>query len=254
VSSTGFARKFKIGPIGVSRTTYADATASIVAAAKEERRALVAATSAHGLTLAEHDPAFAAMLNQFELVTPDGMPVRWALNLLHGAGLEDRVYGPNLTLSVCQAAAEAGVPIYLYGSKPEVLEQLVARLPEKAPGLRIAGYKSPPFRPLTPEEDAADVADIVGSGAKMVFIGLGCPRQERWAFEHRERLPMPPGAGMDAAGRPRVAVPPGHRAAAALAPLRAPRPGHGLADRARVRPQLSLNVASTPGHRARRTI
>jgi N-acetylglucosaminyldiphosphoundecaprenol N-acetyl-beta-D-mannosaminyltransferase len=191
MSSTGFARKFKIGPVWVSRTTYADATASIVAAAHEGRRALVAATSAHGLTLAEHDPAFADMLNRFELVTPDGMPVRWALNLLHGAGLADRVYGPNLTLSVCQAAAEAGVPIYLYGSKPEVLDQLVIRLPEKAPGLRIAGYKSPPFRPLTAEEDAADVAEIVASGAKMVFVGLGCPRQERWAFEHRERLPMP---------------------------------------------------------------
>jgi exopolysaccharide biosynthesis WecB/TagA/CpsF family protein len=191
MKGTRFARKHRIGPIWVSNTTYDDATGSILAAARENRSALVAATSAHGLTLAEHDRAFAAMLNQFELVTPDGMPVRWALNLLHGAGLSDRVYGPNLMLRVCQAAAEASMPIYLYGSKPEVLAQLVARLPEKAPGLRIAGSKSPPFRPLTPEEDAADVAEILASGAGIVLVGLGCPRQERWAFEHRDRIPMP---------------------------------------------------------------
>jgi exopolysaccharide biosynthesis WecB/TagA/CpsF family protein len=180
-----------VGPILVSRTTYDDATSSVLEAARARQAAVVAATSAHGLTLGAHDPEFGRILNQCELVTPDGMPVRWALNLLHDAGLPDRVYGPTLMLRICEAAARQGVGIYLYGSKPEVLDQLVRRLEEKVAGLRIAGHRSPPFRPITPEEDADDVRDIRGSGAGILFVGLGCPRQERWAAAHRDRLEMP---------------------------------------------------------------
>jgi exopolysaccharide biosynthesis WecB/TagA/CpsF family protein len=117
--------------------------------------------------------------------------VRWALNLLHGAGLRERVYGPTLMLNVCAAAAEAGLGVYLYGSRPEVVSQLAMRLAHRTPGLRIAGYRPSRFRASTPEEDAGDVEHILSSGAQLVFVGLGCPRQERWAFEHRDRLPMP---------------------------------------------------------------
>jgi len=183
--------RFPVAGIRISRATYASATASIIAAARASRTTLVAATSVHGLTLGSIDPAFGQQLDAFDLLTPDGQPVRWALNLLHRAGLSERVYGPTLMLSVCAAAAREGLGIYLYGSRPEVLELLVRRLPAKVPGLRIAGYRSPPFRPTTADETADDLRDIRASGARILFVGLGCPRQEQWAYAHRFDLDLP---------------------------------------------------------------
>jgi exopolysaccharide biosynthesis WecB/TagA/CpsF family protein len=130
-------------------------------------------------------------LNHFDLVVPDGQPVRWALNLLHGTGLEDRVYGPNLMLRICAAAARDDLPIYLYGSKPEVLAALTRNLQAKFPALRIAGAEPSRFRKLTESEKAETVARIRASGARIVFAGLGCPRQEVWAYEYRDQLSMP---------------------------------------------------------------
>jgi exopolysaccharide biosynthesis WecB/TagA/CpsF family protein len=180
-----------VGGIGISLATYASATRSIIAAAQAHRPALVAATSVHGVTQGTIDPVFGRMLNDFDMLTPDGQPVRWVLNGLHGAALTDRVYGPTLMLQVCEAAAEQGLSVYLYGSRPEVLDRLVRRLRECLPRLRIAGTCAPPFRPLHPDEDAAQVADIIERGTDIVFVALGCPRQERWAYAHRNRLPMP---------------------------------------------------------------
>jgi N-acetylglucosaminyldiphosphoundecaprenol N-acetyl-beta-D-mannosaminyltransferase len=185
------APRFPVAGVLVSRTTYADATASIIGAACEGVPLVAAATSVHGLAMGAIDPEFGAILNSFELITPDGQPIRWALNALHGAGLAERVYGPTLTRCLCEAAAQAGVSVYFYGSRPDVLERLVRRLSITVPGLRIAGYQSPPFRPLTAAEDAEETERIIASGAQLVFVGLGCPRQERWAFEHRVRLGRP---------------------------------------------------------------
>jgi N-acetylglucosaminyldiphosphoundecaprenol N-acetyl-beta-D-mannosaminyltransferase len=174
-----------------SATTYDDATAHVLTAARDQRSLLLAATSVHGISIASGDAEFRAKLNAFDIVAPDGQPVRWGLNLLHGASLTDRVYGPTLTLRVCAAAAEAELPVYFYGSTPAVLERLTASLTRAIPRLCVAGFHSPPFRQTTPEEDAADAQAIAESGARIVFVGLGCPRQERWAFGQRERLAMP---------------------------------------------------------------
>ncbi len=187
----GFPERRPVAGIRITPTTYDEATACILAAARARRPALVAATSMHGLTLGAIEPEFGALLNAFDMLPPDGQPVRWALNLLHGAGLRDRVYGPTLTLRLCEAAAREGLGVYFYGSRPDVLRRLATRLQARVPGLRIAGYRSPPFRPLSPEEDAAAVRDILQSGASLVFVGLGCPRQERWAYAHRDRIPAP---------------------------------------------------------------
>jgi exopolysaccharide biosynthesis WecB/TagA/CpsF family protein len=186
-----FPSRRPVAGILMSCATYETATASIVEAAKARQPALISATSAHGLTLGAVEPEFGQQLNSFDMLTPDGQPVRWALNLLHGAGLPDRVYGPTLMRRVCEAAAHESLPIYLYGGRQEVLDQLVRQLRKQIPELRIAGYRSPPFRPLTPEEDADDVREIVGSGARILFVGLGCPRQDKWAYEHRDRLELP---------------------------------------------------------------
>ncbi len=186
-----FPPRLPVAGIWITPTTYAEATDRIVRAAQARASALVAATSVHGLSLGATDPAFGEQLNDFDMLPPDGQPVRWALNLLHGAGLRDRVYGPNLMLQVCQAAAREGVGIYLYGGRPEVLERLAERLRSAIPALHIAGRRSPPFRPTTREEDADDVQDIVESGAGIVFVGLGCPRQEQWARSHRDAISAP---------------------------------------------------------------
>lgn len=189
--SVSVAARLPVAGVLVSRTSYSDAVESLIQAARARVPVLAAATSVHGLTLAAIDPEFGAILNSFELVTPDGQPVRWALNVLHAAGLKERVYGPTLMRRLCEAAEAEGLSVYFYGSRPEVLAGLVERLRQSMPGLQVAGCSAPPFRPLTPEEDAAEVERIITSGARLVFVGLGCPRQERWAYQHRLQLQRP---------------------------------------------------------------
>ena len=180
--------KLDLFGVGVTPTCYADAVAVILRAARAGSGGVVDLMPVHGLITAARDAAFRRRVNGFELVAPDGQPVRWALNRFHNAGLSDRVYGPELMLRLCRAAAEQGVGVYLYGGTPEVLDKLKNGLAERFPRLRIAGAESPPFRPLTAEEDAAVVARMNESGAGVVFLGVGCPKQEVFAAEHRDRL------------------------------------------------------------------
>jgi exopolysaccharide biosynthesis WecB/TagA/CpsF family protein len=142
----------------------------------------------HGLITAGTDKKFGAAMNSFDMVCPDGHPVRWALNALYNTNLPDRVYGPDLMLMLCKAAAEKGIGIYLYGSTEAVLDKLKSNLRARFPGLKIVGAESPPFRNLSPVEDDKVVERLNSSGAGIVFIGLGCPKQEMWAFEHREKI------------------------------------------------------------------
>jgi N-acetylglucosaminyldiphosphoundecaprenol N-acetyl-beta-D-mannosaminyltransferase len=180
--------KVDVFGLEVSPTTYEEATETIIAAASWHSPAVVSCHAVHALVTFSGDRELREKANTFEMITPDGQPVRWALNLLHGTRLRDRVYGPQLTLRVCRAAAEAGVSIYLYGGTPEVLQKLESNLCRQFPGLQIAGSESPPFRALTEEEDRAVVERINGSGAGIVFIGLGCPKQDLFAHDHRDRV------------------------------------------------------------------
>ena len=174
--------------IGVNPVTYAVATTTILDAAKARRSFAVSALATHGLMLAEGDAAFRDVVNQIDLVTPDGQPVRWALNRLHGAGLKDRVYGPALTGYVCSAAAHEGVGVYLFGSTEQTCSRFAAELERRYPGIAIAGVQPDRFREATPEEDEADVHRMNESGAGVVLVGRGCPRQERWVAAHRGRV------------------------------------------------------------------
>ncbi len=174
--------------VRVHSLTMAEAVRRIVGWALRGEGRAVAPTGAHGVIEAQDRADFRAVLNRADLVVPDGQPVAWTLRAL---GLPDteRIYGPDLTLALCRAAAAAGLPIGLYGSTPETLALLQERLPQLAPGLQVACAISPPFRALTDEEDAEYVAQITASGARIVFVGLGCPRQEVWCDAHRERIP-----------------------------------------------------------------
>jgi N-acetylglucosaminyldiphosphoundecaprenol N-acetyl-beta-D-mannosaminyltransferase len=143
-----------------------------------------------------------------DLVTADGMPLAWALRLL-GVRAAPRVYGPRLMLALCAGAARAGIPVALFGSTPETLAALERALARRFPALRVAWRESPPFRGWTEDVDAAVRRAVAASGARILFVGLGCPRQERWMAAQRGRLPavmLGVGAAFDfVAGRKRQA-------------------------------------------------
>jgi exopolysaccharide biosynthesis WecB/TagA/CpsF family protein len=142
----------------------------------------------HAIVESIRDEFLRAKVNRFDAVGTDGHPVRWALNHLHGVGLADRVYGPELMLRLCERAAQDSIPIYLYGSSPRVIGLLQQQLLARFSGLAIVGAESPPYRPLTPQEDANVVRRINASGARIVFVGLGCPKQDHFAADHADSI------------------------------------------------------------------
>ena len=183
--------KVPIFGIGISVTDYTEACASIIDAARARRSYAVSALATHGLTEAARDGEFGELVNSIELVTPDGQPVRWAMNILHGTALSERVYGPDLVAAVCATAALEGMSVYLFGSSAVTCRAVAGELPRRYPGLRISGVQPDRFRDATADEDAADVQRIRASGADIVLVGRGCPRQERWVAQHRGLIPVP---------------------------------------------------------------
>lgn len=177
--------------VRVDVVDYEAAVAKIIDAAEAGRPLGVSALAVHGVMTGVLDKVHRYRLNHLDLVVPDGQPVRWALNFVHGASLPDRVYGPRLMLDVCAKAAERELPVYLYGSRPEVLAALSDKLRTRFPDLQLIGAQPSRFRRTTAEEKAAIVEEIRASGAAVVFVGLGCPRQEVWAYEYRQALSMP---------------------------------------------------------------
>ncbi|MEV7621534.1 WecB/TagA/CpsF family glycosyltransferase [Actinoplanes sp. NPDC089786] len=175
----------------VDMVDYEAATAKILEAARDRRPYAVTALAVHGVMTGVQDPAHNARLNSFDLVTPDGQPVRGALNLLHHAGLADRVYGPELTLRVLRQAAAEGLPVYLYGSTQPTLDRLIPALEVMFPALKIAGVEASKFRTSHPGEPAEIAERIKASGARIVLVGLGCPRQEVFTYAMRPLLDMP---------------------------------------------------------------
>jgi N-acetylglucosaminyldiphosphoundecaprenol N-acetyl-beta-D-mannosaminyltransferase len=177
--------------VAIDVTDYEAAVEDILEAARGRKAFGVTALAVHGLMTGVLDNEQRFRLNALDLVVPDGQPVRWALNWIYGAGLRERVYGPNLTLEVCRRAEKEGLSVFFYGGTAEILEQLEQNLIKRFPRLRVAGTLSSKFRCLTiPEKDRV-VEEIRSSGASIVFVGLGCPRQEIWAYEFRECIPCP---------------------------------------------------------------
>ena len=180
--------KYRLLGIDVSRTDYDDAVKAVIQAAQQRIPAIVTHLPIHGIVVASRDADLGAKINSFDIVAPDGHPVRWALNMLYKTKLADRVYGPEMMLRLTRRAAETGVGVFLYGSSPEVVEKLSMNLIRLFPSVRIAGYESPPYRRLTEREDDAAVARINGSEAGLIFLGLGCPLQDIFAYEHRDSI------------------------------------------------------------------
>lgn len=176
----------------VERVDYDEAVALIVDAARERRSLRVAAANVHVVMEARADPELAALLSAFELVVPDGQPLRWVLNALPaGARLDDRVYGPELMRRVCSAAAREGLPIFLYGATEATLARLTPALRALEPELCVAGTRAPGFGPHLWRDAERDVAHIRATEARVVLVGLGCPRQERFIGRYAESLGAP---------------------------------------------------------------
>jgi N-acetylglucosaminyldiphosphoundecaprenol N-acetyl-beta-D-mannosaminyltransferase len=174
--------------INVNETSYEDATGLIRTWAQAGESRAVYATSVHG-TMEAHDVRqFREIVSRADLVTPDGMPLVWMLRL-KGVRNQQRVYGPSLMLHILGMAAREGLPVGLYGGEPETLQKLVSRIESGFPAIKIPYAFSPPFRPLNNEETIDARQRIIDSGVRILFVGLGCPRQEQWIDTQRGIIP-----------------------------------------------------------------
>lgn len=177
--------------VRVDVVDYEAAVCRIIAMAASRSGGSCTALAVHGVMTGVLNAEQRHRINAFDLVTPDGQPVRWGLNWLYGTQLRERVYGPTLMLELCQAAAGAELPIYLYGGRPDVVEELRERLSVRFPRLLVAGAEPSRFRQLSLQERTELIERVRASGAAMTFVGLGCPRQEVFAFENADGLSMP---------------------------------------------------------------
>jgi N-acetylglucosaminyldiphosphoundecaprenol N-acetyl-beta-D-mannosaminyltransferase len=159
----------------------------------------ICVTGMHGVTEAQHDSEFKDILNASDLVVPDGFPLVWLGRRKGYSQLRRRVYGPELMATFCEQTAGKAYRHFFYGGAPGVADELAKRFREKYPGLQVAGTFCPPFRALTIEEDEEVIRSIRNSHADIVWVGLSTPKQERWMFEHRDRLNVPVLIGVGAA-------------------------------------------------------
>jgi N-acetylglucosaminyldiphosphoundecaprenol N-acetyl-beta-D-mannosaminyltransferase len=179
--------RFDVLGVGISAVSLAGAASEIERWLTAGERHYVCVTNVHTVMECQRDPELMRIHNESGMTTPDGMPIVWCGKR---AGARDitRVYGPDLMLELCTRLDGSPYAAFLYGTTERTLDLLQARLKRDFPELVVAGSYAPPFRPLTPDEDDDVVARINASGAQIVWVGLGAPKQERWMAEHMDRL------------------------------------------------------------------
>ncbi|MBW4516488.1 MAG: WecB/TagA/CpsF family glycosyltransferase [Timaviella obliquedivisa GSE-PSE-MK23-08B] len=155
--------------------------------AKRRLSKVVCVANVHMLMEAHRNPQFAAVLSNADLVTPDGMPLVWLMNLL-GVWRQNRVAGMDILLALCHQVSVKKISVFFVGSERETLDRMRVRLQQEFPQLQIAGMEPLPFRPLNSEEDADIIEKINSSEAGIVFVSLGCPKQEIWMSEHQGKI------------------------------------------------------------------
>jgi len=174
--------------INLNETSYEAVTRQIQAWAQAGESRAVYATSVHG-TMEAHDVLeFRDILNRADLITPDGMPLVWMMRL-KGFKNQQRTYGPTLMLHILEMAAREKISVGFYGAKSNTLDTLVARMKTAYPDLFVNYAFGPPFRPLSEQEMAQIRQEIIQSGVQILFVGLGCPRQEKWIDTQRGYIP-----------------------------------------------------------------
>jgi N-acetylglucosaminyldiphosphoundecaprenol N-acetyl-beta-D-mannosaminyltransferase len=171
----------------IDALAWDDAVRQIVAwgAARESR--YICICNVHSVVTATRDPEFKRAVNNADMATSDGAPIAWALRKL-GFPAQQRINGPDLMWRYLREAEEAGQTVYFYGSTRDTLVKLRSTIAREFPGLKVAGTCSPPFRELSALEDEDEIEKINRSGANVVFVGLGCPKQEKWMAAHRGRI------------------------------------------------------------------
>ena len=178
----------KVLGVNIAGRSYGQAAAHSVRWALNGESRTVVFANVHVVMEAYDDRRFRAELNAMDLVNPDGMPLVWALRAL-GATPVSRVYGPDATKEVLRAAEEAGISVGFYGGTEATLAKLVTVVRQSYPKLKINFAMSPPFRAPTQAEDDEIVRQIVQTGVRILFVGLGCPKQERWLTAHKGLVP-----------------------------------------------------------------
>jgi N-acetylglucosaminyldiphosphoundecaprenol N-acetyl-beta-D-mannosaminyltransferase len=181
------ASRYVLG-LRVDATSYEDTSRRVLRWARRGRSAYVCLATVHTTMEAYDSAAFRQVVNRADLVTPDGRPLVWVLRSLGVKG-PSQVRGTDLMMLLIEQAARENVPIGLYGGTPESLDTLGRILKSRHPKTRVVCQIAPPFRPLTPEEDEAVTDKIVASGARILFVGIGCPKQEEWMAAHDGRIP-----------------------------------------------------------------
>ena len=181
-------RKHSVAGVLVSVTNYEEVTTLVIRAGTSASQPNRRLCPGYVIVQALKNPDFRLKANAFDIVCPDGQAVRWCLNRFYSAGLTDRACGTTSMLRLCECAAKHRVSVFLFGSTDKTLLRLATRLREMYPSLEIAGMESPPFRKLSVREDKAALERINASGAGIVFLGLGAPKQEIFAWDHRNRV------------------------------------------------------------------
>jgi len=173
--------------VQVDSTSYETSSRQLTNWARENQSRYVCIANAHMLMEAYDSASFGKIVNTADLVTPDGVPLVWMMRLKGQRG-QQRVYGPTLMLHLLEAASRENIPVGFYGGKPDILAFLVERMQTRYETLNVAISLSPPFRELSLAEDEEIVRQINGSGTRILFVGLGCPKQEMWMAAHRGRV------------------------------------------------------------------
>lgn len=171
----------------IDALSWNDTIEQIVSWGNDKKSKYVCICNVHSLVTARRNPDLHRSIRKSSMSTPDGMPLVWQLRR-HGFNGQMRINGPDLMFKYCQAASKAGQSVYFYGSTTKVLASLESNLSKTIPDLRIAGSFSPPFRDMTPEEDEDIVRRINETEPAVVFVGLGCPKQELWMEAHLDRV------------------------------------------------------------------
>ncbi len=179
--------KHRIISIDINTGSYNSFIERIMALGKQRTSSYVCVANVHMVVEAHNNPAFAEVVNNADLVTPDGMPLVKGLKLLYGVD-QERVAGMDLLPDLLRAAEQQGQSIFIYGSTDDVLHAMTARITAEHSRLKIVGCYSPPFRTLLDEEENDIVHRINASSANLVFVALGCPKQELWMARHKGKI------------------------------------------------------------------
>jgi len=180
--------KEKILSLNISKGSHSEFVDTILDLGRKKKPSYVCIANAHMLVEAHLSESFQKIVNNADIVTPDGMPLAKAFGMLHGIE-QDRVDGMSLLPTLLEKATEQNQSVYFYGSSSKIIELTSNFIKENYPNLNVVGMYSPPFRWLTEGEEEKILGNIANSGANMVFVALGCPKQERWMSEMKHRIP-----------------------------------------------------------------